>query len=386
MPYRRALVILLLSGILVLAGCQKEEKRLEFESLLPQSWKHYSTYRLDTNEDGVQEWVILYTYDEKEKTVFSPVSGVVYHADRGEPPVIFPYPLVAPGWTYLGEGSASVRLEDVLGGLDGPELVFQDLDSNEVTTRVVIFDWEDHEPDKRLPPAADEQMGQWYHCVGQFSGDAGVKLEKNKVTLWERTADRSQLAIRKVYRPQQGSYMANKQLIAPAEICLDFAFGEPSDVANSPYPEKVLMAFFHNFTADKAFDFLTKQAQQKLRTGYNEWGDIAPWPRISLTGVCVKALDYSPDSEIQVQATMVAQAEATHEARATAETMATLTACPSPQCTYPLTPVKPQASPPVLIRTEVEFSLHDQTERAQLTWGLVKTNGVWRIDVVIPSR
>jgi hypothetical protein len=227
-------------------------------------------------------------------------------------------------------------------------------------------------------------MGQWYHCVGQFHGDAGVKLEANRVRVWERTAERSQLAVRKTYSPKQGSYMSGKQLIEPDQVCLDFAYGQPKEVDKSPYPEKVLMAFYHNFTGEEALNFLTESAKEKLSTELNEWGDIAPWPRTSVTSLCVKELNYDPGAEVQAQITMVAQAEATHVAQATAEAVATLTACPSPECTCPPTPAETQVSPPVWVTTRVEYRLANESRTMRLTWGLVKVNGVWRIDQVIP--
>jgi hypothetical protein len=383
MRHGRALALLLICGTLLLPGCAPQQKELDFGMLLPSEWTPYETYRFDTNTDGIDEWAILYTYDQKTNQDFTPVGGVIYHADRGKPPIIFPYPLIAPGWSRLGEGKSSVRLEDLLSDLSGSEVVFQSVNGSGITTRVALFHWEDHEPDKLLPPTADPEIGQWYRCVGQFYGDAGIKLELNKATVWEHTQERSQLAIRKTYLPRQGSYVDGTELAPPVETCLDFAYGQPQEVGSSPYPEKVLMAFYWNFGTEQAYDLMTKEAAQELRTGANEWAYIAPWPFTSVTSACVKELNYNPGAEAQAQKAMIAQVQATHIARATFEAASTMTACPEPECTCPPTPNGPQASPPVWVTTRVEYRLHEQTSQMWAAWGLVQVDGVWRIDQVV---
>ena len=377
------LAILILCGIL-LSGCAREDKRLDFATILPEGWTAYSISRLDTNADNKKDWVILYTYDQKEEAAFTPVGGVIYHADRGEPPIIYPYPLVAPGWTYLGEGKSSIAVKEVLSDLPGPEVVFQSVNAQSITTHVVLFDWQDHASDPVLPPVASETIGQWYHCVGQFNGDAGVELKSNQVVVWERTEERSQLSKRKTYLPQNGNYMQDKELIPPQEICLDFAYGLPKEVEKSPYPEKVLMAFYSNFTSEKAYQFLTAQAKQQMRNQEGNWKNIAPWPRTPAIKVCIKELIYQPETEPQVQATMVAEAQEKQIAQVTVQAQATQCTCPEPECTCPPTPTPVPTSPPVWVTVRVEYTLEDQTEQMQLRWGLVKVKDVWQIDRVIP--
>lgn len=369
--------------IWMLPACAPEDKRLDLASLLPAKWSPYTTLRLDANADGKKDWVILYTYDEKDKGAFTPVGGVVYHADRGEPPVVFPYPLVAPGWAYLGEGKSTIGMQDVISSLTGPELVFQSVNSDNITNRIVMFSWKDQAPNKLLPPSADPAMGQWYHCVGKFSADGGIKLEANRVTTWERTQERSQLAIRRVYQSQQGGYLSNDQLVAPIQSCLDFAYDQPKDVNQSPYPEKILMAFYQNFTSDAAFSFMTDEAKANLRSGYGFWKNVAPWPRTAVTGVCVKELNYNPDEATQAEAAMLIQAQQEQIAQATAAA-AGVCNCPQPQCTCAPTPTQPIVSPPVWVVARVEYSLQNQTQEIKLQWGLVKINGVWRISQVVP--
>ena len=81
MRYRRALALLLVCGTVLLSSCAPEEKELALAGLLPAEWTPYATYRLDTNGDMVDEWAVLYTYDQQENQAFTPVG----HASRARP-------------------------------------------------------------------------------------------------------------------------------------------------------------------------------------------------------------------------------------------------------------------------------------------------------------
>lgn len=383
------LLALLVAATFTLAGCAPEDKRLDLETILPAAWKPYATYRLDTDADNQKEWVILYTYDQQAKDAFSPVGGVIYHvfsfANQDKAPVVFPYPLTVPGWPYLGEGKSTIELKEVLNGSAGPEVVYQGTNSEGLLTRLALFTWQDHAPSPVLPPEADPTTGQWYHCVGKFDTDARISLEAERVTVWERTDERSQLAVRKVYRPQEGSYMRGEELVAPIQTCLDFAYGQPKDILKTPYPEKILMAFFANLTNDQAvYQFLTQTAADDLRIQRDAWGKITPWPRLSLTGICVKELRYAPDQEAAVQQQMVIVAEKTRDAQKVLEvTPAPCSNCPQPECTCPPTPTLEPISDPVWVTSAVEYTLIDQTKTMYIQWGLVKVNDVWRINQVV---
>ncbi len=373
----------------ILAGCRPEDKRLDLETILPAAWKPYATYRLDTDADNQKEWVILYTYDQQVKDAFSPVGGVIYHvfhfANQDKAPVVFPYPLTAPGWPYLGEGKSSIELKEVLQGSSGPEVIYQSTDSEGLVTRLALFTWKDRAPSPVLPPEADPTTGQWYHCVGKFSADARISLEAERVTVWGRTDERSQLAVRSIYRPQEGSYMQGDDLIAPVQTCLDFAYGQPKDILRSPYPEKILMAFLSNLKNEQAvYQFLTKQAADDLRAQKGTWGKITPWPRAALTDICVKELRYAPSQEAAVQQQMVILAEQTRDAqKVVAVTPETCLPCPQPECTCPPTPTPEPISAPVWVTSVVEYTLIDQTKTLYIQWGLVKVNDVWRINQVV---
>ncbi|MBN1937322.1 MAG: hypothetical protein JW934_21875 [Anaerolineae bacterium] len=389
LKFRLCLVALFVGVALILPGCAPEDKRLDLETILPAAWKPYATYRLDTNADNQKDWAILYTYDQLATDAFTPVGGVIYHvysfANQDKAPVVFPYPLTVPGWPYLGEGKSTIELKEVLQNSAGPEVVYQGTNSEGLLTRLALFTWQNHAPSPVLPPEADPTTGQWYHCVGKFDTDARINLEAERVTVWERTNERSQLAIRKIYRPQEGSYMQGDASIAPTQVCLDFAYGQPQDIARSPYPEKILMAFFANLTNEQTvYQFLTKEAADNLRAQKDAWGRITPWPRASLTDICVKELRYAPSQEATVQQQMVILAEKTRDAQKVLATApATCPNCPEPECTCPPTPTPEPISGPVWVASTVEYTLIDQTRTMYIQWGLVKVNDVWRINQVV---
>ncbi len=386
---KHSLLAWLIGIVCLLSGCAPEDKRLDLTTILPATWKPYATYRLDTNADNQKDWVILYTYDELTKDAFTPVGGVVYHVfsfvNQDKAPVVYPYPLVVPGWPYLGEGKSSIELKEVLQGSPGPELIYRSVNSDGLLTRLALFTWKNNAPNPVLPPEADPTTGQWYHCVGKFSTDTRIALEVERVTVWERSDERSQLALRKTYKPQDGSYLQGNELIAPVQTCIDFAFGQPQDVARSPYPEKILMAFFTNLKNDQIISqFMTQAAMNGLRGQQGDWGKITPWPRTSLTDICVKELRYAPDQEIAVQQQMVAQAEKTREAqKILAATPDYCPNCPQPECTCPPTPTVEPMSEPVVVKSLVEYTLIDQVKTVYAEWQLVKVNNVWRINHVI---
>lgn len=375
--------------VTIFPACTPEDKRLDLESILPAGWKPYATYRLDTNADNQKDWVILYTYDRQAKDAFTPVGGVVYHVfsfvNQDKPPVVYPYPLVVPGWSHLGEGKSSIELKEVLKDSPGPELIYRGVNSDGLLTRLALFTWKNNAPSPVLPPEADPITGQWYHCLGKFSTDARIALENDRVTVWERVDARSQLALRQTYLPQNGSYLEGNDLRAPAQTCIDFAFGQPQDVARSPYPEKILMAFLTNLKNDQVISqFMTQAAMNALRNRQGDWAKITPWPRASLTDICVKELRYAPDQEIAVQQQMVIQAEKTREAqRILAATPDVCRNCPQPECTCPPTPTVEPMTEPVVVKSRVEYTLIDQVQTVYAEFQLVKVNNIWRINHVI---
>jgi tetratricopeptide (TPR) repeat protein len=204
---------------------------------LPENWEHINTYRFDTNRDGNQEWVVLYRFDLSAEPGQDdgPIAGVVYQPS-GSPPVLTPYELRPQDGDYLCECECIASLENVLSGLQGPELVIRDRCDGE-STRVSIFRWDTGEG-KYLPK-------------GHFSGDR-ITLATDRATVVQRLPGRAQLALQYIYRPRDNAtyYQPGGQGIVKMheEYETIFYHGMPQDVMLSPYPEKVVLASYNAYT------------------------------------------------------------------------------------------------------------------------------------------
>ncbi len=292
----RLFSIICLTGLLLTAcnPVKREDPRLDFTTILPEELRAKEVVRLDTDNDGHQEWVLFYQYDVIEGETgrqFSPIAAVVYNADAPKgikrPPVIQPYPLQPPGESYLGEHQCQARMADVITQNDGLEVVIESLDASGLTTAAALFTWR-----------GDEEAGAGspgYKCLGFFRANGGVKVGKDQVATQERSEERSQLAIRRIYQPHNGSYLdQNDQLRPPLESSVEFAFGKPKDVLNSPYPEKIVLAFYKDINTDIALEYLSEAARQRLERGELDLG--SPWPRKSIDRALVRTLRYLPPS------------------------------------------------------------------------------------------
>lgn len=242
------------------------EQLVNFDNALPNNLAKNlavaKVERLDTDGDGFKEWLVFYQFDKRAKS--SPVQAAVYDNDRGNPPVIFPYALRAPDRNYLSEESIdiSVSVEPVAKDTNGP----QNSDANEIViagkNELTIF---------RLRMPLEQQSGEWdfprdvpsrYEAIGFFRGSGNVKFDKStkQVIVNDRNGyERSQLAIRSVYAlqtdPATGfeTYLDPIQslgdtnpatLAAPIISTIDFFPTPPDDVINTPFPEKIVLAFY----------------------------------------------------------------------------------------------------------------------------------------------
>jgi hypothetical protein len=354
-----ALTALVLSCTVLLPGCMRTLQRpradLDLKIALPPTWEIDTADQIDTDGDEEAEMVICYTFDNPANMAFAPIRCAIYDIARREPklPVIYPYHLQAPGWTYLGEGTGkvSVRLQNVISPTvptsdpDPLEVVVTSLGPSGFVNRVSIFRWNDNIPSelrKRtdphevlILPSQPPSSGEWYECVGMFESSFRVDIQANKVTVTERANDRSQLARIFVYEPNLGlgGYLnESQQLVQPVSSCIGFAHGLPADVADSPYPEKIVMAFQQTFNKGPDFgsSLLTVDAQKSRATGC-----IGQHFAQSAQGVCVKLASYGPPEETKSE--IVAFGEADQQGvtdlqaleQPEVETQATLEATPS---------------------------------------------------------
>ena len=257
--HRRVLVAALITAVLMaVAGVlylQPWKETLVLPPVkLPENWEHVHTYRLDTNRDDNQEWVVLYRFDLPAETGQggSPIAGIVYQLDDSSSPI--PYELHPRGGDYLCECECTAAMEDVLSGLPGPELIVRDRCDDEIT-RLSIFYWE---PDK-----------EEYLPKGHFSGSR-IKVELDNATVDQRLPHRAQLMLRQTYRPHHHNETYYEPfdrgiLVMPEKYELTFYRAEPEDVMRSPYPEKVVLAFYSHYMDDRqASEYFTEKGWERL--------------------------------------------------------------------------------------------------------------------------
>ncbi|MCX7680913.1 MAG: tetratricopeptide repeat protein [Anaerolineae bacterium] len=243
---------------------------------LPDHWKLVHTYRLDTDSDGHEEWVVLYRFDLSEGSgeEGKPIGGIVYRTENSGT-VLVGYELWPREGEYLCECECLVAMEELLSGLAGPELVVRDRCDGR-TTRLSLFSW--------------DATRKEYVPRGHFVGSR-VEAGRDEVTVEQRLPHRAQLALRQFYRPLEGrTYYQPGELgvlVMPEKYELAFYHEEPADVLRSPYPEKVVLAFYNHY-GDEAW-------VEKLFTPQG-------WARVAgcSTGLCGCSLSSDEGTRVRV--------------------------------------------------------------------------------------
>lgn len=239
----------------LLVACESNTP-MYFSDTLPDHWQHVSTDCFDTNNDGDQEWVVLYRFDQAVGTEANsgPVRAIVYQSDDIQPPNFLAYELLTPDSDYLCECKCTPTMEDVLSGLEGSELVIRDT-CNKKTTALTIFHW--------------DLAGNRYWPAGHFHGHQ-VEVALDEVRREERDlSSRAQLATCATYYPRDNwtyyQYDDQNVLVTPTKQELVFCSGEPEDVTLSPYPEKIVLAFYNHYTdTAKASGYFAEGAWEGL--------------------------------------------------------------------------------------------------------------------------
>jgi len=286
--------------------------------------------RVDTDETykdkDPDEWFTFYRYDvvgaDKEEPT-GPLGAAIYDPDRCRPPAILSYELVPVSYDYLGQDDAEVVVDNIVvyddpqsGGLDRPEVVVYG-ETRGVTTDLNIFrkvgtypdcfeiqSLRQANPNLSMPYA--ERLN--YDNLGSFRGTYRVKLDGNTVTVWDRGGfERSQLTVKRVYKPQNGSYFGpgTKVLLDPVASSVDFGPGQPDDIPTAYYPEKAVLAFYSRLGKDKedlqvAESFLSPYALQiyDIRDdpfGLSTESSSIAQARDDLVGASVLEIRYQPD-------------------------------------------------------------------------------------------
>jgi len=292
-------------SVLVLPACRPRnltaQTEIDLKSILPLSLEAVEVQRLDPTTGTQPQWLVLYKYDVTE--LFSPIAGVVYRADRGgknQPPVIFPYPLRLPDRDYLGSENVSVRVADVLSAQPGTELIAENSNAHGFVTEVAIFRWHDPFPTEVWRPHDLEE--RFYECMGFFRADGEVIVEMNRVVVKKLVGDRSQLARFHEYQPDgRGSYLPDGvSLKTASRSWISFAFGQTGNVLDSPYPEKIVLAFYHALGGPtQNLESFLSQEGQKLLPSLPGYGCV--WSPGQVAQAIVHEITYFPGVESQVK-------------------------------------------------------------------------------------
>ncbi len=291
---------------LVVAGCSPVERlrqpdnKLDFSKILPETKRSQAVQLLDADDDGKEEWIVFYKFDLVEGATgreFSPIGAAVYNDDHGDPPVVFPYELHPPDRIYLGERNCIAEMRDLIPTNEGQELLVRCFAEEDLMVYLSVFHWYDRDrEDLSKNPGEGRQD---YECLGFFHGSGGITLAESKVIVKERTQERSQLSIKNIHVIRDGSYFqpGGRELWPPVETSVEFAFGVPEDVAQSPYPEKVVLAFYLALGQNNplAQTYLSEVSGLKDKVGADSFGTAASGNQIQK--VLVKRIIYTPDKE-----------------------------------------------------------------------------------------
>lgn len=231
------------------------QQLVNFENAIPDrlqdSINVQSVIRQDTDGDGAREWVVFYRYDLQNG--LSPIKGVIYDSDRGNPPVVFPYQLQVPSRDYLSDQPTS--LDFTTAAIVPDQNGENNTDVNEIlisdNKTLSIFRFVQNSEPWDFPRDAPSR----YQPIGFFRGTGGVSFndQTKNVTVIDRDGfERSQLAVRSIYQLQpNNTYWAtfdplvlSAELAAPIISTVDFFEHPPTDIYNSPYPEKIVLGFY----------------------------------------------------------------------------------------------------------------------------------------------
>ncbi|MGC8787927.1 MAG: hypothetical protein ACP5Q1_10925 [Anaerolineae bacterium] len=270
---------------------------------------YLDTKKEDTDSDGQPEWVVFYRFDETGEK--GPVAALIYDIvvdPESQLPIAYPYKLRTPDQNYLAQSIPQLSLVDIVReeGKPRKELVFS------TDTELVFFRLT---RDPSSPPVDNPPL---YRCIGFFRSDGGVRFnpENLQVTVTSRAGyERSQLVTRREYKPgtwpeADGYFLANTTtLVSPFESRVDFPEGIPATILDTPYPEKIVLAFYQTLGKSDAkptiYEYLSTQAATELTQGKLRYG--LPFPINQVERAIVQELSYYPTQEDSTSALVIAK-------------------------------------------------------------------------------
>jgi hypothetical protein len=295
-----AAVLLLLLLVILLTGCSEPtvvpSNTINLATDVLTGTQVLDVQRIDADSDGEAEWLAFYQYDQVGGR--GPIAAVIYDVVRnGTFPVIYPYRLRTPNETYLALTSPKAKLVDVVdepNGIQRKELMIY------TETEMAFYSLNSEAWGK----TADDPA--LYRCVGFFHSDTEVSFdpETRLATVVSQAGyERSQLVTRHYYRPEADGFFitGTYTLVPPAASRIEFPSGIPDTILDTPYPEKIVLAFYQTFgktnpkpTIDQ---YLTSQAAQQFAQGNLWYGLPSNMGLAQLKNVAVKELSYYPTQE-----------------------------------------------------------------------------------------
>ena len=266
----------------------KNKEVIDLKAMPPVGSTVSEIKRIDADGDGDEEWFVSYQYDLVGAR--NPVSCVVYDVEGSTLPIVYPYLLRTPDGDYLGEDLVFVSQEDVLNdGIPSRQALEMIITDGKTMS---IFAVRDVDP---RPAGSWTEYPNPYECMGFFKATLGVSRVADAVSVRDRAGnERSQFALKRVYKPSQGSYFYpdTTTLLPPAEASIEFAFGMPTDVPNTPYPEKLVLAYYHQVLTGDVAPYLSEHGKQLLAAGRLDYG--SPWSKAETARVLVQEISYVP--------------------------------------------------------------------------------------------
>jgi len=269
---------------------------VDLAEVLPREWVPFKPWRLDTNRDGEKEWLVFYQFDvpEGRAKASSPISAVIYQPDDNYPPNLIAHELRPLDGDFLCESECKVEMDNVLSGLAGNELVISDWRGGQIS-RLTIFQW--------------DEGRQEYWPRGHFCGEC-IEVSVDEIQVKESMHDRAQLTRCETYHAWDNkTYYQSGTLGTPIPCVreeIDFSPDAPEDVCCSPYPEKVVLAFYQNYNKDdEALQFFSEKVRENIgQCDAGECGCAAPRHEIEHVSV----LDLIPEPTNEDKATGVERA------------------------------------------------------------------------------
>ena len=315
-----------------------EDKFIDLAQVAPGVYDLEYIHLIDTDVPGTpmdggpeladpsgQEWLVFYQYDvvdPQAKFVTGPYGAAIYGQVNCRPPSVLSYELSSIAGGPLGEDSVDVVVENVVSypdplsaaagvSLDRPEVIIHGYVRKAVTDLNIFRkvgvqlnclqqrQWRAAHPGEAFPNSIR------FENIGSFHASYLIRRDKEAVTTLDRDGmERSQIAAKRVYKPQAGSYFypGTQTLLEPVETGLVFGPGQPQDITQVHYPEKAVLAFYLALGRDEeklsvAKQYLSAQAQEAYDIATDSFG--LALDRSRLARVLVWEIGYVPDTQAE---------------------------------------------------------------------------------------